>query len=63
MRMKAKGQSAKAGDVIPYIFCLPANGESAKNAKAENAHHPDDVRRQGSTLKIGESSTARLAVN
>jgi len=52
--MKAKGQSAKAGDVIPYIFCLPANGESAKNAKAENAHHPDDVRRQGSTLKIGE---------
>lgn len=55
MRMKAKGQSAKSGDVIPYIFCLPADGVSARNAKAENAHHPDDVKRQGSTLKIGES--------
>jgi DNA polymerase alpha subunit A len=52
--MKAKGQSAKKDDVVPYIFCLPADGESAKSAKAGNAHHPDDVRRQGSTLKIGK---------
>ncbi|GAA5933337.1 uncharacterized protein JCM15063_001287 [Sporobolomyces koalae] len=52
MKMKAKGQSAKAGDVIPYIFCVPANGERTKSAQAINAHHPDDVRRAGSTLKI-----------
>lgn len=53
MKMKAKGQSAKAGDVIPYIFCVPPGGETTKTAQAANAHHPDDVRRQGSTLKIG----------
>ncbi|GAA5879617.1 hypothetical protein JCM3774_004286 [Rhodotorula dairenensis] len=52
MKMKAKGQSAKAGDVIPYIFCVPPGGETTKTAQAANAHHPDDVRRQGSTLKI-----------
>jgi len=54
--MKAKGLSAKAGDVIPYIFCIPPGGETTKTAQAANAHHPDDVRRQGSTLKIGTSS-------
>ncbi|BGP59681.1 DNA-directed DNA polymerase alpha catalytic subunit pol1 [Rhodotorula toruloides] len=52
LKMKAKGLSAKAGDVIPYIFCVPPNGETTKTAQAANAHHPDDVRRQGSTLKI-----------
>ncbi|GAA5963816.1 hypothetical protein JCM8115_006341 [Rhodotorula mucilaginosa] len=52
MKMKAKGQSAKAGDVVPYIFCVPPSGETTKTAQAANAHHPDDVRRQGSTLKI-----------
>ncbi|GAA5918206.1 hypothetical protein JCM8208_006171, partial [Rhodotorula glutinis] len=52
LKMKAKGLSAKAGDVIPYIFCIPPGGETTKTAQAANAHHPDDVRRQGSTLKI-----------
>lgn len=52
LKMKSKGQAAKEGDVIPYIFCIGDNG-AAKTGKAENAHHPDDVRRQGSTLKIG----------
>ncbi|GAA5950464.1 hypothetical protein JCM10213_003586 [Rhodosporidiobolus nylandii] len=52
LKMKAKGQSAKSGDVIPYIFCKPASGETTKTAQAANAHHPDDVRRQGSTLQI-----------
>lgn len=55
--MKSKGQSAKMGDVIPYIYCLPEDGVSAKSAKAVNAHHPDDVKRIGSTLKIGEPSS------
>ncbi|GAA6024619.1 hypothetical protein JCM10207_001023 [Rhodosporidiobolus poonsookiae] len=52
LKMKAKGQSAKSGDVIPYIFCKAANGETTKTAQAANAHHPDDVRRQGSTLQV-----------
>lgn len=54
--MKAKGQSAKMGDVIPYIFCIPEGGVPQTSGKAPNAHHPDDVRRAGSTLKIGSSS-------
>ncbi|GAA6059765.1 hypothetical protein JCM10212_001973 [Sporobolomyces blumeae] len=52
MKMKAKGQSAKAGDVVPYIFCVAPDGAKTKTAQAANAHHPDDVRRAGSTLKI-----------
>ncbi|GAA5873099.1 hypothetical protein JCM8547_006792 [Rhodosporidiobolus lusitaniae] len=52
LKMKAKGQSAKSGDVIPYIFCKSASGESTKTAQAANAHSPDDVRRQGSTLQV-----------
>lgn len=51
LRMVARGQQAKMHDVIPYIFCLPADGVSAKNAKAENAFHPDEVRREN--RKIG----------
>lgn len=53
--MKSKGQAAKEGDVVPYIFCIGDHGSTGKTGKAENAHHPDDVRRQGSTLKIGAS--------
>ncbi|KAL8283423.1 hypothetical protein RQP46_005833 [Phenoliferia psychrophenolica] len=52
LRMKAKGQSAKMGDVIPYIFCVPEGGAPQTTGKAPNAYHPDDVRRAGSTLKI-----------
>jgi DNA polymerase elongation subunit (family B) len=61
MKMKAKGQSAKAGDVVPYIFCVPPSGETTKTAQAANAHHPDDVRRQGSTLKIGKPRLVRYS--
>ncbi|CCA69546.1 related to POL1-DNA-directed DNA polymerase alpha, 180 KD subunit [Serendipita indica DSM 11827] len=52
LRMKAKGQSAKAGDVIPYIFCLADDGTSSKTAQADRAFHPDDIRRSGGQLKI-----------
>ena len=54
LRMKTKGQSAKAGDVVPYIFCEPETGGSARSAKAANAYHPDDVRKTGSTLKVDQ---------
>ncbi|KAG6865128.1 hypothetical protein C0991_004969 [Blastosporella zonata] len=53
LRMKAKGGSSRAGDVIPYIFCLAEGEESAKSAQADRAKHPDEVRRAGSELKIG----------
>lgn len=51
--MKAKGTAVRAHDVIPYIMCLGADGKSAKSAQADKAFHPDDLRRQGSELRIG----------
>ena len=54
LRMQAKGQSVKAGDVIPYIFCLGEDGSTAKSAKADRAFHPDDLRKKDTTLKIGK---------
>ena len=41
LRMLAKNESARSGDVIPYVFCA---GSDAKH-QAERAFHPDDVRR------------------
>ncbi|KAF5385639.1 hypothetical protein D9757_005457 [Collybiopsis confluens] len=50
LKMKAKGGSARAGDVIPYVFCLPEGEEPAKTAQSDRARHRDEVRRAG--LKI-----------
>lgn len=58
--MKKKGQSVKAGDVIPYVFCLGEDGNTAKTAQADKARHPDDLRRSESKLKIGETSPREL---
>ncbi|KAG6887799.1 hypothetical protein C0995_012659 [Termitomyces sp. Mi166 len=52
LRMKAKGGSPRAGDVIPYVFCLEESGEMAKTGQAERAKHPDEARRAGSELRI-----------
>ncbi|KAF8655036.1 hypothetical protein AX16_003272 [Volvariella volvacea WC 439] len=52
LRMKSKGQSAKAGDVISYIFCIAEGEQAAKTAQAERAKHPDEVRRGGADVKI-----------
>ncbi|KAK0468553.1 DNA polymerase family B-domain-containing protein [Armillaria novae-zelandiae] len=52
MKMKARGGSARAGDVIPYIFCLAEGEESAKTGQADRARHPDELRKAGSDLKI-----------
>lgn len=52
--MKARGGTAKAGDVIPYLFCQGEHGESSKTGQAERAMHPDEVRR-GEGVKIGMS--------
>ena len=56
LRMKAKGGTARAGDVIPYIFCLGEGGETSKTAQADRAMHPDEVRRESDKHKIGMTS-------
>ncbi|KIJ65181.1 hypothetical protein HYDPIDRAFT_27902 [Hydnomerulius pinastri MD-312] len=45
LRMKAKGGSARVGDVIPYIFCVAPGEESAKSAQADRAKHPDEIKK------------------
>jgi DNA polymerase alpha subunit A len=52
--MKAKGGSARTGDVIPYIFCVGDGGVIGKTTQADRAKHPDEIRRAGSGLTIGE---------
>jgi DNA polymerase alpha subunit A len=54
LRMKSRGGNARSGDVISYVFCLAEGEETAKTAQADRAKHPDEVRRAGSELKIGE---------
>lgn len=54
MRIKSRGGTAHAGDVIQYIFCLGPNGESSKSGQADRAYHPDEIRRSKGELKIGE---------
>lgn len=51
--MKARGRSARIGDVIPYIFCLGNGDASAKSAQADRAKHPDEIRKADSGLSIG----------
>lgn len=55
LRAKAKGGTAKAGDVISYVFCEPEGDVKggAKAAQADCAKSPDEVRRAGSELKLG----------
>ena len=53
LRMKSKGGTARSGDVMPYIFCLGDDGQTAKAAQADKARHPDEIRKAGGSLKIG----------
>ena len=50
--MKQRNQSAKAGDVIPYIFCLGEDGAASRTAQADRAFHPDEIRRSNGQLRI-----------
>jgi DNA polymerase alpha subunit A len=54
LRMKQKGGSARAGDVIPYVFCLSEGEESVKTAQADRAKHPDEIRKD-SVLTVGRT--------
>ena len=55
--MNSRGGSARAGDVIPYIFCLAPGEETSKTAQADRAKHPDELRKAGAELKIGIMKT------
>ncbi|KAG5220024.1 DNA-directed DNA polymerase alpha catalytic [Salix suchowensis] len=53
-KMKSKGGSARMGDVIPYIFCREIGDvdDNPSTSQAERAKHPDDLRKDESTLII-----------
>jgi DNA polymerase alpha subunit A len=53
LRMKARNVAARAGDVIPYIFCSGEGDMSGNTAQAERARHPDELRKAGSETQIG----------
>lgn len=58
-RMKERaGVDARAGDVIPYVFCLDSkagegSGVGGKSGQAERARHPDEIKKASEELKIG----------
>lgn len=52
LRMKKKGGTSHAGDVIPYIFCIGEDTESKQ--QADKAHHPDELRKAENKLVIGK---------
>jgi DNA polymerase alpha subunit A len=59
LRAKGRGGSAKAGDVISYVFCVPEGGDvkgggAPKAAQADCAKSPDEVRKAGSELVVGQ---------
>jgi DNA polymerase alpha subunit A len=58
--LKSRGGGARAGDVIPYVFCLAEGEETAKTGQADRAKHPDELRRSRGGLKIGENSYSLL---
>jgi len=53
LSIKSRGGTSRAGDVIPYIFCLGPGGDTSKNAQADRARHPDEVRKAENNLQIG----------
>ncbi|KAK0558719.1 DNA-directed DNA polymerase alpha catalytic subunit pol1 [Tilletia horrida] len=63
LRKIAKGGSARQGDIISYIFCLGEDGSSSsKTAQADRAWDVEDVRREGSTLKIDSEHYLALQI-
>jgi DNA polymerase alpha subunit A len=52
--LKQKGTMVKAGDVVPYLFCMGSDGKTAKSAQADRAYHPDEFRKPDSELKLGK---------
>jgi DNA polymerase alpha subunit A len=53
--MKKLGMSIKTNDTIPYVICVADEGTANANLIASRARHPDEVKKDGSTMKIGMS--------
>jgi hypothetical protein len=53
LRMKKMGMSIKTNDTIPYVICVADEGTVNANLIASRARHPEEVKKEGSTLKIG----------
>ncbi|ESK81512.1 dna polymerase alpha catalytic subunit [Moniliophthora roreri MCA 2997] len=49
---KTRGGNARAGDVVPYVFCLLEGEETVKTAQADRARHRDELRKADSDHKI-----------
>lgn len=43
--MKARGRSARVGDVISYIFCISPGEDAGKSAQADRAKHPNELKK------------------
>ncbi|KAI0255725.1 DNA polymerase alpha catalytic subunit [Lactifluus subvellereus] len=52
LRMKARNTAVRAGDVVPYIFCISEGDGTGNTAQAERARHPDELRKSGSEIQI-----------
>uniref|UniRef100_A0A0W0GBD9 DNA-directed DNA polymerase n=1 Tax=Moniliophthora roreri TaxID=221103 RepID=A0A0W0GBD9_MONRR len=48
----SQGGNARAGDVVPYVFCLLEGEETVKTAQADRARHRDELRKADSDHKI-----------
>lgn len=53
LRMKKFGMTAKTNDTIPYIICLAEEDTLNPNLIASRARHPEEFKKEGSTLRIG----------
>ena len=61
LRMKTRNVAVRAGDVIPYIFCSGDGDGTGKTAQAEQARHPDELRKAGCEVQTGEYYTQLLS--
>lgn len=55
IRMKERGEALRIHDTIPYIIC-----EGGGNLIASKAYHPDDLKKEGSELRIGIYKLERI---
>ncbi|KXS22075.1 hypothetical protein M427DRAFT_163586 [Gonapodya prolifera JEL478] len=58
LRLKAANKTVRVGDTVPYVIALKtdsgsdAYGSKKEDSFAARAYHPDDFKKDGSTLKV-----------
>jgi hypothetical protein len=58
LRIKARGGSARVGDVMQYVFCLGPDGKTSRSAAADKAYTVDEIKKDPE-LRIGTSVSPR----